>query len=42
MLWLPVGEDDQRHIRSDLVREEEPAGGQMISEMGRLSVRYPG
>ena len=38
MLWSPGGED-ARHIQGDMVREDESAGGQMISKMGRQSVR---
>ena len=39
MLWSPGGEDDQGISQSDMVREDEAAGGQMISKMGRQSVR---
>jgi len=42
MLWSPGGEDDEGISRVDMVREDESAGGQMISKMGRQSVRYAG
>jgi hypothetical protein len=42
MLWLPVGEDDEGISQGDMVREDDAAGGQMISKMGRQSGRYAG
>ena len=36
------GEDDQGIFKGDMVREDESASAQMISKMGRQSVRYAG
>ena len=37
MLWSPGGEGRPRHIQGDMVREDESAGGQIISKMSRQS-----
>jgi len=42
MLWSPGGEDDQGISGVIWCGEDESAGGQMISKMGRQSVRYAG
>ena len=40
--WSPGVRTNKAYPRGDMVREDESAGGQMISRMGRQSGKYAG